>query len=695
VQAGAVHGNVNINVAPPQQTVAPAQLPPCTPHFTDRDHELTLLTDLTHRVFDQGTPGLVVLSGAGGVGKTSLGLCWLHRIRDNFHDGQLFVDLLGLSGDPPMPPSEPLERFLRALGVAPERIPAAAEEQAAMYRSVTAGRRLLIMLDNAASAAQVRPLLPGHGPSVVLVTTRWRLSGLAVDGASFVSVGPLDEGGSIRLLDRMLGRHRIAAEPEAARSLADLCGRLPIALCTSAARLAVRDHWTIARVVAELSDERRRLAALSTEDDFSVRAVFDLSYQGLPADAARLYRLLGVHPGTDFDIAAAAAVGDFPGDDAARILDILVGANLLAEYQGDRYRLHDLIRLHAQTMVGRDESAESRRAAFNRLLDFYLATAAAADRSLIPGRPRLGGYFAKDPQTSFPNSTTAIEWLESELANLLAILRAAHERELHELSWQICEALWGVFVFRKHYRLWIDSHEIGLASARACADLRAQALMLESLSSAYLNLRDFPAAERSGSEALHIERAAGHLFGEGKALECIGVARLGLRDAAGAVDAFDRAMAIHERLGRPRGIAMMNRRLGQAFGLAGRYAEAIEHLARAYDVFVDLRERYNEARTLSTMAEMYLESGQAAAEKEALTKALAITTEIGAVHEQANIHVALARSARRRGELTLERDHMEKALVLYSDLGAPEADDVGTYLARRVSHRGPDDRDPP
>lgn len=564
-----------------------------------------------------------------------------------------------------------------------------------MFRSLTAGRRLLIMLDNAASAAQVRPLLPGHGPSVVLVTTRWRLSGLAVDGASFISVEPLDEAGSIRLLGRMLGRDRTAAEPEAARDLADLCGRLPLALCTSAARLAVRDRWSIARVVAELSDERRRLAALSAEGDVSIRAVFDASYQRLPTDAARLYRRLGIHPGIDFDVAASAAAGDFPGDDAERLLDILVGANLVAEYPDDRYRFHDLIKLHAQTMVEQNEPAESRRAIFVRLLDYYLAMAAAADRTIIPGRPRQGGYFAKEPLTSFPNTTTAIRWLELELANLLAILRAAHERELHEMSWQICEALWGVFVFRKHYRLWIDSHEIGLASARACADPRAQALMLESLGSAYLNLRDFPAAERCGSEALQLEQAAGHLFGEGKALECIGVARLGLRDPAGATDAFNQAMAIHERLGRPRGIAMMNRRLGQAFGLAGRYVEAIQHLARAYEAFVDLHERYNEARTLSTMAEMYLASGQIEEEEKTLTKALAITTEIGAVHEQANIHMALARSAKRRGELTLERDHMEKALVLYSDLGAPEADAVGNYLAGRASHRGPDDRDPP
>jgi len=692
VQSGSIHGDVNIHVATPGQIQVPAQLLPCPPHFTGREPELSLLSRFTERDVDHGPPLLIVISGAGGIGKTSLGLCWLHQIRNSYTDGQLFVDLRGLTGAPPMPPSEPLERFLRALGVAPERVPAGAEEQAALYRSMTAGRRLIIMLDNAASAAQVRPLLPGHGPALVVVTTRWRLSGLAIEGASFVSVGPLDEAGSIRLLDRMLGQDRTGAEPDAARSLTTLCGRLPLALCTSAARLAVRNRWPIARVVAELTDERRRLSALSTEKDVSVQAVFDVSYQGLPKDAARLYRMLGIHPGADFDITAAAALADLPPDDAATLLDVLVGANLVEENLDDRYAFHDLIRLHAQSTVEEAEAAPTRDAAFARLLDHYLATAVAADLTAIPGRLRLGRYYKEKPRVSFTDASAAIAWLETELANIAAIQKAAHDRELYDAVWQICEALWGLFIYRKHYRLWIESHELGLVSARASADLKAQALVLESLASAYLNLRDFSAALRCCDEALQLERATGHLFGEGMVLERLGVARLGLRDLDSAIDAFNRALAIYEGLGRKRGVALMRRQLGEAFRRSGQYNEALDQLMRANQVFVELHERYNEARTLSAMGQTYVAGGRLEEGAEALTKALNDYTEIGAVHAQADAHVALARLARRRGESTVERDHLEKALAIYDGLSAPQAADIGDYLAGRTSGIGPDDR---
>jgi tetratricopeptide (TPR) repeat protein len=693
VQAGSIRGDVNIHVTAPEPIQVPAQLLPCPPHFIGREPELSLLSRIIKRAVDHGPPRLIVVSGAGGVGKTSLGLYWLHQIRNSYADGQLFVDLRGLTGAPPMPASDPLERFLRALGVPPERIPTEAEEQAALYRSLTTGRRLIVMLDNAASAAQVRPLLPGQGPTLVLVTTRWRLSGLAIEGASFVSVGPLDETASIRLLDRMLGQDRVGAEPDAARSLTALCGRLPLALCTSAARLAVRDRWPIARLVAELTDEQRRLSVLSAEEDISVQAVFDVSYHGLPKDAARLYRMLGVHPGTDFDVAAAAALAGLPPDDAAMLLDLLLGAHLLEETRDDRFAFHDLIRLHAQSIVDHEESALARDAAFDRLLDHYLATAAAADLTVIPGRPRLGRYYEEAPRVSFADTSAAINWLETELANIVAIQRAARDRGLHDAVWQICEALWGLFIYRKHYRVWVESHEIGLAAARATANLEAQALILESLASAYLNLQDFSTALRRGDEALQLERATGHLMGEGMALERVGVARIGLRDFDGAITVFNQALDINERLNHRRGAALMKRQLGEAFRKSGRLAEALEQLTEACQVFIELNELYNEARTLSGIAETHIASGQLEKAGQALTKALSNYTGIGAEQAQADVHVTLARLARCHGESRVELAHLEKAFAIYSSLGAPQADDIGDYIAGRTSRIGPDDGD--
>jgi tetratricopeptide (TPR) repeat protein len=655
VQAGTIRGDVNIHVAAPEQVHVPAQLLPCPPYFTGREPELSLLSRLAERTVDHGPPQLIVISGAGGIGKTSLGLCWLHQIRNSYTDGQLFMDLRGLTGAPPMRPSEPLERFLRALGVPPERVPADVEEQAALYRSRTAGRRLIIMLDNAASAAQVRPLLPGHGPTLVLVTTRWRLSGLALEGASFVSLHPLDEAGAIRLLDRMLGQERTDAEPDAARSLIALCGRLPLALCTSAARLAVRDRWQIARLVAELADEQRRLSVLSAEEGTSVQAVFDLSYHGLPTDAARLYRMLGMHPGIDFDVAAAAALAGLPPDEVAPLLDLLVGAHLLEETLDDRFAFHDLIRLHAHGILEREESTPARDAAFGRLLDYYLATAVAADLTVIPGRPRIGLYYKEEPRVSFADAAAAINWLEAELANITAIQKAARDRKLHDAAWEICEALWGLFVYRKHYHIWLETHEIGLASARSDDNLKAQALILESLATAYLNLQNFSAALRCCDEALQLERATAHLSGEGMALERIGVARLGLHDFDDAVAAFNQALDIYEHLGHKRGTALMRRQLGVAFRRSGRFTEALEQLAHAHQTFVDLHERYNEARTLSGIAETYVASGRLEEAEQAFAKALAEYTEIGAVHAQADALTAMARLARRLGQPAVER----------------------------------------
>ncbi|WP_165495520.1 NB-ARC domain-containing protein, partial [Actinomadura roseirufa] len=256
VQAGSIEGGVHITAAPRPRLPAPAQLPP-PGLFADRADELASLTRMAEAPAGTDRPRLVVVTGQGGVGKTTLALHWLHRIRARY-EGQLFVDLRGFSGAEPLAPAEPLERFLRALGAAQESIPAGIDEQSALFRSMTSGRRLIIMLDNAVSAAQVRPLLPGAGPALIVVTTRRRLSGLLVDGAEFLELSPLGQSGALELLGRLVGRDRVDREDEAARSLVGLCGLLPLAVCACGARLAARRRWPISRAVAELRDEERR-----------------------------------------------------------------------------------------------------------------------------------------------------------------------------------------------------------------------------------------------------------------------------------------------------------------------------------------------------------------------------------------------------------------------------------------------------
>ncbi|TDB85988.1 hypothetical protein E1264_19340 [Actinomadura sp. KC216] len=677
VQAGTVHGGIHLHANTGYPAV-PAQLPASRPYFTDRSRELEMLGRLGDAAREQAA--VIVISGVGGVGKTSLALAWLHRLAAEFADGQLFADLRGFSAGAPASPGESLGRFLRALGVAPEAVPADLDEQAALFRTLTAGRRLIILLDNAASAAQVRPLLPGHGPSVVAVTSRRRLSGLAVDGASFLPLDPLDETGAVELLDRMLGTGRTAAEPQAVRSLTALCGRLPLALCTSAARLATRGHWRIERLVGELADERRRLAVLG-EEDLSVQAVFDVTYRDLPPSAARLYRLMSVHPNGWFGLPAATAAAGTGAADVERDLDVLVDVNLVDADRDGRFRFHDLAHLHARSVAARPEHEPERAEAFHRIVDHYLGMAVAADRAIIPDRWHLGRKYDEPPAVSFPGTPEAIAWVEGELPLLRDLVSDAHGRGLHHETWEMCEALWGVLTFRKHYAIWIETHEMGLASASALGDPVARARMLEALAFARLNLGEFREAERLGRDALALERDAGHSDGVVTALECLGVAQLAQGDVADATETFTRALeACHDVPGdAARHVAMMSRRLGEALVRAGRPGEGAGRLREALAFFTGRGDDYNRARTLRTLSGALAADGRDAEAGAALDEAEEAATRVGARHSLADIHVARARLAARRGDPAAERGHLERAAAVL--------DELGSYQAREIRER--------
>jgi hypothetical protein len=345
----------------------PAQLPLPPVVLAGREDQLAAMEDHLHRSRRNGRPALVVITGAAGAGKTALALHWLRRIRDDHGGGQLYVDLRGLTAETPTRPGEPLGHFIRALGVDPVEVPAGVEEQAALFRSLTSGRRMIVMLDDAASAAQIRPLLPATSGAVVVVTTRARLAGLTLEGALFVKLGPLAKAGAVELLDRLVGAERTAAEPEATRSLAVLCGGLPLALCASGARLAARPRWPIARVAGELSDPPGRLAALSRDHDVSIQAVFDVSYSALPADVARVYRLLSLPAGRDLDAGAVAAAVECTHAEASELLDALVGVHLLEEGPDGRFTFHDLTLLHARGKAKEIESPRERRDALQRI----------------------------------------------------------------------------------------------------------------------------------------------------------------------------------------------------------------------------------------------------------------------------------------------------------------------------------------
>ncbi|MQA85661.1 MAG: tetratricopeptide repeat protein [Streptosporangiales bacterium] len=676
VQAGTVHGSVHIHASGKESFLVPAQLLPPPAHFTNRAEEL----DGLGRVLDES--GIVVVTGTGGIGKTSLVLHWLHQNRDRFPDGQLYVDLRGLSAPEPVSPVEVLGRFLRALGTDPDRVPTESEEAAAAFRSLTAERRIVVLADNALSAAQARQLRPGPA-SRLIVTSRYRLTGLAMDGARFLELGPFSEWDAMELLDRTLGKDRVQPEPEAVRSLVHLCGRMPIAVCGSAARLATRPRWRLERFVAELDDEHRRLALLSVDDDISIRAVFDLSSRALPQRAARMYRLLSLHPGADFGSGAAAATAGLDREATERLLGELIAANLLEEVDDDRYRFHDLIRLHARRQADDQESDAERRAAVERIVDWYLQSAAAADLIALPGRWRLNELYdrLREQPPAFDNPADALDWLEDQLSNLVAVLETAYAHGLHERVWQLCEAMWSLFQQRKPLGdAWMRTHRLGIDSARSCSAPQAEARIRVQLASLYRHLRRYDDAAEQLTTALALDRTVGHRLGEAAALENLGLVALDLSRTDEALRSFRAALEIHEQLNRTRGIAMMTYHLGETLGAAGRLGEAIEHLRRAYDLFVTASDPFHQARVLMAVGSTYLRAGRPDEAVAPLRRALEVVRELGLRYDQGNVHEVLAEAARQSGDPVEFRAELRRALAAYSDVRAPQAEEVQARL---------------
>jgi tetratricopeptide (TPR) repeat protein len=698
VQAARIHGNVNINLAEPiaPLTHVPAQLPPVAASFTDRAAELSLLDNALAECDPARRLSMAVLIGGGGAGKTSLGTYWLHQVSAGFPGGALYADLHGHQPEAAARPADVLAGFLRALGIPPARIPVALDELAAQFRTVTSGRRLLVFLDNAASAAQVRALLPGPGPradpssrhaderadrpSVVLVTTRWRLAGLVTEGARFIDVDPLDEAAAATLFARLAGADRVAAEPDAARSVVRICAGLPLAICVAGALAASRARRPLARLATDLDVRQRRLALLSAED-LSVSAAFDATYGALPAEIARGYRLLSAIPGPDFGLPVAAACVSGDAELADHLLDALTGASLLQETGSQRFRYHDLVKLHAWER-GQAQPGGELEAAAARAITWYLEQAIDADLVVIPGRWRLNPMYepARAKAPAFAGPSEALAWLESEQDCLCAAVAAAHDRGLFRLSWQLCEALWGLFANRNYFRPWIQTHQAGIAAAQADGNRRAEARMRMQLGLAFRHLQRLAEAREQNAVALALDRSEGHRLGEATELEQLGLIDLaeGRHDAA--IQTFAQAESIFREINVPRGAAMMTCHVGEAHRDAGRHPEAIRYLAEARDRFAVLPDHYNEARASGELGRAYLAAGDAGQARRLLTTALDAMIALDSRYEQARIHVALADAAGRLGDPDGTRRHLELALAVYDTLGAPEATQVRLAL---------------
>jgi tetratricopeptide (TPR) repeat protein len=676
VQAGSV-GEVHFHRRPRNtERPAPRQLPVALRSFASREWELERLRRWRAGIEDSAP--LLVLTGPAGVGKSTLAVRWLHEMRDEYSDGQLFVDLGGARRSP-ADPTDILEWFLVSLGMPAGKIPVERAQREAMYRSLSSERKIVVLLDDALSAAQVRSLVPAGGQSLAVVTSRSRLSGLAMTGAHWVEVDPLDRSGSLKLLYRILGPDRVSSESDAAGELIELCGGLPLALSVVAGRLATRPRRRLAREVADLRVQRRRLATLSLADDISVEAVLDVSYEGLSEDAALLYRLCAEHPGREFGLDVASAAIEWSPDRVESIVDGLIEANFLIETGDGRYSYHDLIRVHAQQRASAADSSDRRAARLRRMVDWYLRRTVTANTTIHPHRSPLAPLEG-DLGVAFADEREALAWLETERGNLRAVLDAAVRYEWHDLGWRFCEALWGFFLHTRHYGDWIAMQLVGIDCAHRCGNLLAEARLRSQLGFAYAKLRRYADAVMQNEIALRLAESAGDEQAKATALSQLGRAARGNDDLASALDYYRQARDLQHQLGQRRGVALSRRRIGDVLGRLGRYAEAVTELRAAAETMRELGDRTQYARTLMFIGRTQLRAGHLDLADDALAEALSLMREFGSTYYQAEILAGLGELAEQRGDRQAARDHYSAAGALYAEVEDPKSEAIRARL---------------
>ncbi|MGK5546642.1 tetratricopeptide repeat protein [Streptomyces sp. URMC 127] len=673
LQARDIHGGVHLHAPAPRLPPTPRQLLPVPAHFTDRADDLNALDALRTSPHGRHAPQLVVVSGPAGVGKTALVSRWLRSAAPDFPDGQLYADLRGHAAGGPALPAEALAGFLRALG-APS-VPAAAPEQTALWRSLTADLRLTVMLDNALSAAQVRALLPAAPGSLVVVTSRHRLTGLAVDGAGFHRVGMLPPAAALELFARAVGGDRVERDREAAGQVVALCGRLPLALCLAAAQLASRPRRPVAALASALTRGRGPLDGLSVEGDAAVRTALDESYGSLPGAAARAYRAMALLPVRQYDAHLVAAACAVPPEEAEDLLELLADVNLLEETEADHYRFHDLVRLHAAHHAESECSAEDRELMLRRFVDWCLASATAAEALITPSHRNLARTYACLPEGPAPFGTAdaGLAWLDAHRNDLMAAVRLAAARGWDASAWQLTDAMWPLFLRLRPYDLWVEAHDTGLAAARRDGDRAGIGRMLTSGGNGLCNAGRPGDAVPWFTDALALATEDGDARQQAQALHGLGKAHH-LRGAPEAAEGFfTRALALRETIGYRRGAALTRISLGETAMARGRPRQAADHLSRAYEDLTAGGETYEASRALAHLGRATALAGDPATGTRHLRRALAGFERAGSVHWQARTLEMLGLVAGERGDAADARHWFTRSLALYAPVSPADA----------------------
>ena len=674
-------------------------LPADVVSFTGRHAELAqLMRALPGRASMAGVVRIDAIDGMAGVGKTAFAVHAAHQLAPHFPDGQIFVRLHGhTSGQRPVEPADALATLLLATGIMPQQIPAGMEARAGLWRDRMAGRKALLLLDDATGSEQVRPLLPGTEGVLVLVTSRRRLTGLPE--ALRVTLDIMQACEAAELFAQLASRPGLQPTDCGVAEVVRLCGYLPLAISLMAGQLKHHPTWTTADLAADLESAADRLAPMAAENH-SVAAAFGLSYRNLPTDQQRLFRRLGLHIGTDIDAYAAAALDGTDLATARRLLDDLFGYHLIVESARGRYRFHDLIREHARALASADQAAE-RDAAVGRLLDYYLHTARSADRHFPQRTPAGGPAVTGIPPPcgpALPTREDAVTWMDAERLNLHAAAdhAALNDRPAHAIA--IPAAMNSFLRTQGHWDQALTLHHTALNAARHTGDRLAQADALNNLGTVQRMTGDYPAAAASQIQALEMYRQLGNELGEANALNDLGIVQQATGNYPAAAASQIQALELYRRLGNRPGEANAFNDLGLVQRRTDDYPAASASHTHALELYRDLGNRLGQAYALNYLGAVQQATGDYPAASASHTHALELYRDLGNRLGEANALNYLGAVQQATGDYPAASASHTHALELYRDLddslGEAEALNElgvvqrlsGVYPAASVSH---------
>ncbi|HKT01196.1 MAG TPA: BTAD domain-containing putative transcriptional regulator [Rugosimonospora sp.] len=671
----------------PREPTVPRQLPPRVRHFAGRAAELRHLTALAEAATQPGASVVIAtISGTAGVGKTALAVRWAHQNTDRFPDGQMYVNLRGFdAGGRVMTPEEALQGFLNALGVPARRTPPELDARSALYRSLIAGRRMLVLLDNARDARQVRPLLPAAS-AMVVVTSRNQLTPLvATDGAHPLSLDLFTAAESVRLLALRLSAERVAAEPEAVHQIVNACARLPLALSIAAAR-ALQSRFSLAALACEMDSTSHRLDSLDAGDTSTqIRAVLSWSYTTLTRSAARLFRLLGLHPGPDISMAAAASLVGLPVPEARRLLTELTRSHLLTEHAPGRYCLHDLLRIYAAELTQAYDPDNQRRAATIRLLDHYTHTAFRSERLLSPNRDPIAVPLTAPAPGADPESPAdrgrAMTWFQTEHAVLLATLQHAADARLDSHAWQLAWSSHTYLDWQGHWRDLAAAWQNALSAAGRLGDPVAQAIAHRLLAHAATMLGHYLDAHAHYDQALHLYTRTGNRVGRAQTHRHLG----NLLELQGQIeDALchsRQALKLLRSTTDRRGLANALNSLGWQHFLAGQYDQALTDSAEALTLFQQIDDQEGQANTWDTIGCVHQHAGRHDRANECYQQSVTLCRKVGNRFNEATVLTHLGALRQVLGNPDAARTAWDSALRILAELDHPDAAQVRAKLA--------------